>query len=80
MHGEIERAEIVRDPHTRDSRGFAFVNYSSGDAAQAALKALDGVEIEGRAIIVQMASSFNSGQATASSHSNSRTIPRTRKA
>ncbi|CAD6955096.1 unnamed protein product [Tilletia laevis] len=52
-YGKIQRAQIVRDPHTRDSRGFAFVTYDRNEDAEAAVQALNGYELLGRTLRVE---------------------------
>ncbi|KAE8253606.1 hypothetical protein A4X06_0g1329 [Tilletia controversa] len=54
-YGKIQRAQIVRDPHTRDSRGFAFVTYDRNEDAEAAVQALNGYELLGRTLRVEKA-------------------------
>ncbi|KAE8214028.1 hypothetical protein CF327_g2503 [Tilletia walkeri] len=54
-YGKIQRAQIVRDPHTRDSRGFAFVTYDRNEDAEAAVQALNGYELLGRNLRVEKA-------------------------
>lgn len=34
--------QIMRDPETGGSKGFAFINYASFDASDAAIEAMDG--------------------------------------
>ncbi|HET6204643.1 MAG TPA: RNA-binding protein [Planctomycetota bacterium] len=46
---------VVKDRETGRSRGFAFVTLASEGAAQAAVKALDGKEMDGRALTVNEA-------------------------
>jgi transformer-2 protein len=41
------------DPHTRDSRGFGFVTMESAEEAEAAVAALNGTELQGRAMNVE---------------------------
>ncbi|MRI35293.1 RNA-binding protein [Endozoicomonas sp. OPT23] len=53
-YGEIEEAKIILDRETGRSRGFAFVTFTSNDAAEAAL-ALDGRDLSGRGIRVSIA-------------------------
>ncbi len=53
-YGEIEEAKIIQDRETGRSRGFAFVTFTSTDAAEAAL-ALDGRDLSGRGIRVSIA-------------------------
>ncbi|MGH7948467.1 MAG: RNA recognition motif domain-containing protein [Candidatus Binataceae bacterium] len=55
--GEVARAEVVRDKFDGRSRGFGFVEMASADDADAALRVLNGTEINGRPIRVEMATS-----------------------
>ena len=52
--GEIEEAKIIFDRETGRSRGFAFVTFTSTEAAEAAL-ILDGHNLAGRNIRVSIA-------------------------
>jgi len=54
VYGMIQEAKIILDRDTGRSRGFAFVTFSSAKEADAAL-ALDGQELCGRAIRVNIA-------------------------
>ena len=40
------------DPHTRESRGFGFVTMESGEEADAAITALHGTDLMGKALTV----------------------------
>ncbi|MPZ98975.1 MAG: RNA-binding protein [Dehalococcoidia bacterium] len=60
-HGELVSANVVRDRDTGRSRGFGFVEFSSDDAAQAAMSALDGTDMGGRALTVNEARERRSG-------------------
>ena len=53
--GEIQEAKVVLDRETGRSRGFGFVTYSSDEAAEAAVKEMDGKMLDGRAIRVDVA-------------------------
>jgi RNA recognition motif-containing protein len=53
--GTVESAKVISDRETGRSRGFGFVEMSSDDEAQAAIKAMDGKELSGRAIAVNEA-------------------------
>ncbi|WFD31533.1 hypothetical protein MSPP1_002571 [Malassezia sp. CBS 17886] len=53
--GPMIKAQVMRDPHTRDARGFGFVTYENVDDANAAVEALNGHELLGRPIGVQRA-------------------------
>ena len=54
-HGEVTEARVVTDRETGRSRGFAFVSMTSADAARAAIAALNGHTLEGRALVVNEA-------------------------
>jgi RNA recognition motif-containing protein len=54
-HGTVESVQIIEDRHTGQSKGFGFVEMSSGTEAQAAVAALDGHNLGGRAIKVNEA-------------------------
>lgn len=52
---EVLEINIVTDRDTGRPRGFAFVNMASQEGAQAAIDALNGTEVEGRTLTVNMA-------------------------
>ncbi|KAL3619699.1 hypothetical protein CASFOL_034611 [Castilleja foliolosa] len=54
-YGKVVDVFIPRDRRTGDSRGFAFVRYKYQDEAQRAVERLDGREVDGREIMVQLA-------------------------
>ena len=58
--GTVLSATVVMDPHSRESRGFGFVEMSTGAEAQAAIAKLDGQPFEGRRLKVNMANSQGS--------------------
>lgn len=47
--------QIMRDPDTGNSKGFAFVNYASFDSSDAAIEAMNGQHLCNRAISVSYA-------------------------
>jgi RNA recognition motif-containing protein len=53
--GEIASANIVVDRDTGRSRGFGFVEFTDEEAAKAAESALNGTELDGRALRVNEA-------------------------
>jgi RNA recognition motif-containing protein len=54
-HGTVESAQVITDRDSGQSKGFGFVEMSSSAEAEAAIKALDGKQHEGRAIKVNEA-------------------------
>lgn len=54
-HGEVQEVSVVRDRDTGRSRGFAFVEMPTAAEAQAAIAALNGKDVGGRAITVNEA-------------------------
>ena len=54
-HGEVERAQVITDRDTGRSRGFGFVEMASQDAARAAIEAIDGQNVDGRNLKVNIA-------------------------
>jgi cold-inducible RNA-binding protein len=54
-HGGVSSAEVISDRETGRSRGFGFVEMESDDACQRAIQALNGTEVDGRAITVNEA-------------------------
>lgn len=53
--GTVVSASVVTDRETNRSRGFGFVEMSSEEEAKAAVDALNGKELDGRAITVSEA-------------------------
>ncbi|ROW08867.1 hypothetical protein VMCG_02825 [Cytospora schulzeri] len=54
-YGNVEKCQIMRDPHTKESRGFGFVNFMTSEEADAAKEALQGKELEGRTLSIEKA-------------------------
>ncbi|KAF9915958.1 hypothetical protein BX616_004965 [Lobosporangium transversale] len=54
-YGKVEKVQIMYDPHTRESRGFAFVTMVRTEDAEAAMQVLNGFELHGRTMAVKMA-------------------------
>jgi len=53
--GEVSSAQVVKDRETGRSRGFGFVEMPSNDEAKAAIEALDGTDLDGRAMKINEA-------------------------
>ena len=54
-HGTVLSAQVIMDRETGRSKGFGFVEMGSDAEAQAAIQALNGKEVEGRALTVNEA-------------------------
>jgi cold-inducible RNA-binding protein len=54
-HGTVESVQIIMDRDTGRSKGFGFVEMGSDQEAQAAIQALNGQEVNGRALTVNEA-------------------------
>jgi cold-inducible RNA-binding protein len=54
-HGTIQSAQVIVDRDTGRSKGFGFVEMDNADEAQAAIDALNGKEVNGRALTVNEA-------------------------
>jgi RNA recognition motif-containing protein len=55
QHGAVVSARIITDKFTGRSKGFGFVEMSSGLDAEKATQALNGTDFEGRNIVVSEA-------------------------
>jgi RNA recognition motif-containing protein len=53
-HGTVEKVSLITDRDTGRPRGFAFVEMSNADAARA-MQALNGTDVDGRALKVNEA-------------------------
>ena len=53
-HGNVESATVVVDRYTDRSRGFGFVEMSTEEEAQKAIEALNGSELQGRSLTVNI--------------------------
>jgi cold-inducible RNA-binding protein len=54
-HGAVVEADVVMDKFSGRPRGFGFVTMETKEAADAAIQALNGKEIDGRALTVNEA-------------------------
>jgi cold-inducible RNA-binding protein len=54
-HGTVTEANLMMDRVTNRPRGFAFITMSTGEEAQSAIAALNGTELDGRSITVNIA-------------------------
>ncbi len=54
-HGEVVSVRMITDRETGRFRGFLFVEMATAEQAEAAIAALDGTEVDGRPLKVNMA-------------------------
>jgi RNA recognition motif-containing protein len=54
-HGTVESAQVIIDRDTGRSKGFGFVEMKTDQEAQAAIAAMNGQEVNGRALTVNEA-------------------------
>lgn len=59
QHGAVDSVAVITDRDTGRPRGFAFVEMRDSEAAQAAIRALDGRDFGGRNIKVNEAHDRN---------------------
>jgi RNA recognition motif-containing protein len=55
QHGQVSSVTLITDQMTGKSRGFAFVTMSDATTGNAAMTALNGKELSGRALTVNEA-------------------------
>ena len=54
-HGAVTKAQVITDRDSGRSRGFGFVEMGSADDAQKAISALNGRDVGGRQLTVNLA-------------------------
>ncbi len=54
-YGEVASAQVITDRETTRSRGFGFVEMLDNDAAQQAIRSLNGSDLQGRTLNVNEA-------------------------
>ena len=59
--GKVDSSQVIIDRATNRSRGFGFVEMATDDAAEAAMKNLNGRDIKGRPIRVNEAQARSGG-------------------
>jgi RNA recognition motif-containing protein len=55
QYGSVQSAKVITDRYTGQSRGFGFVEMSTGEEAQKAIAALHGSDMGGRTLVVNEA-------------------------
>lgn len=53
--GEVTDAQVITDRDTGQSRGFGFVEMKTSEAADSAISSLNGKEVDGRQLKVNVA-------------------------
>jgi cold-inducible RNA-binding protein len=61
QYGEVVEAKVITDRDTGRSRGFGFVTFEDEGAAASALQAMNGRDLDGRTLRVDMASEQSRG-------------------
>jgi len=54
-YGDVEKCQIMVDPHTKESRGFGFVKMTTLEQADSAKEGLQGEVFEGRTLSIEKA-------------------------
>lgn len=54
-YGQVKSAQVITDRDSGRSRGFGFVEMATSDSARAAIQALNGHDVDGRALTVNEA-------------------------
>ncbi len=54
-HGTVEKANIIKDKFTGESRGFGFVDMPDKDEAQTAISEMNGKDLKGRTLNINEA-------------------------
>jgi RNA recognition motif-containing protein len=55
QYGTVDQARVIHDRETGESRGFGFVEMPKNEEAEAAMEALNGHDLKGRALVVNEA-------------------------
>jgi RNA recognition motif-containing protein len=55
QYGELDEVKVVVDRNTNRSRGFGFITFQNDADAQTAIEEMDGKELDGRTIKVDVA-------------------------
>ncbi len=62
QHGEVASVKIIRYPDSGKSKGFGFIEMANDDEADAAIQKLNGTEVQGRSIRVNVARPKKNGE------------------
>ncbi|GFP24215.1 hypothetical protein HKBW3S09_01682 [Candidatus Hakubella thermalkaliphila] len=55
QHGSVQSVKLISDKYTGRSKGFGFIEMGSAEEAQKAISELNGIEFEGRTLVVSEA-------------------------
>lgn len=55
QYGEVVSATVIKDRYTEQSKGFGFIEMADNEAADAAIATLNGKELDGRRLRVNIA-------------------------
>ncbi len=61
QYGEVTDVKVITERDTGRSRGFGFVTFASADAARDALDGMNGQQLDGRTIAVDIAKETSRG-------------------
>ncbi|MBN1497052.1 MAG: RNA-binding protein [Spirochaetes bacterium] len=62
QHGDVSSVKIIRYPDSGKSKGFGFVEMINDDEAEAAIQKLNGTDVDGRNIRVNVARPKRNGE------------------
>lgn len=62
--GPIQQVHLIKDPYTKENRGFCFIYFDREADAHAAMEAMDCKEIEGKTMRIQIARRTKPREAT----------------
>jgi RNA recognition motif-containing protein len=62
QHGEVSSVKIIRYPDSGKSKGFGFIEMANDDEADAAIQKLNGTDVDGRNIRVNVARPKKNGE------------------
>ena len=69
--GAVSSAKVMMDRETGRSKGFGFVEMSSAEGAQAAINGLNGMSVDGRSIVVNLARPREEGRGSGGGYGDS---------
>ncbi len=62
QHGDVSAVKIIRYPDSGKSKGFGFVEMTNDNEADSAIEKLNGTDVEGRNIRVNVARPKRNGE------------------